>query len=170
MLAISHDGFYVLGRCALLLCLEFNDREPGIDLRKFFWSVFGRSHMINDSQSWVGLTNFRDTHLSQTLENCICTGEKGTLTPLGYIWKPSRNPSSLGFFFNFWQFSSFLKTSFMDDTISLKNLELCRLSFRLASQAHIQTNLIISHANMPASFCRLNCCAQQTCIWVYIYW
>ena len=32
---------------------------PGSDLRKFFWSVFGRSHMINDSQSWVGRTNFR---------------------------------------------------------------------------------------------------------------
>ena len=44
----------------------------GIDLRKKFWSVFGRSHMINESQSWVGRTNFRgeyrpDTHLSQTL-------------------------------------------------------------------------------------------------------
>ena len=31
----------------------------GIDLRRLFWSVFGRSHMINDSQSWVGQTNFR---------------------------------------------------------------------------------------------------------------
>ena len=36
----------------LLLC-------TGIDLRNFFWLVYGRSHMINDSQSWVGRTNFR---------------------------------------------------------------------------------------------------------------
>ena len=34
-------------------------RQTGIDLRNFFWSVFGQSHMINDSQSWVGRTNFR---------------------------------------------------------------------------------------------------------------
>ena len=38
---------------------DMRENVAGIDLRKFFWSVFGRSHMINDSQSWVGRTNFR---------------------------------------------------------------------------------------------------------------